>query len=329
MYLSGLLGISRHCRRTNTALILRYHSVGGEDGSVPIYIDPSLCVPLSAFELQMRFLREYYTPVSLDHICEAIAEGYSFPPRAVAITFDDGYRDNFSYALPILKKYDLPATFYITAGCVDAGDVLWTSKLRYYFMATHTPTLSLRHPTARVLDLSSDQARQASYAQTVALIKSVGRRQGGDEIFHEVESALGVTNLDPLQGSMLSWHEIGEMSRAGMCIGAHTLTHPNLPGLPPEAVAAEVAGSKALIEGRANVPVQHFAYPNGRGVSHFNDTVRAIVREAGFLTSVTSINGPVGRVDDLFTLRRVGVYRKHAYLFRFALDLERTRLRAS
>jgi peptidoglycan/xylan/chitin deacetylase (PgdA/CDA1 family) len=329
IYRSGLLGLWRTRRRTNTALILRYHSVGGEDGSVPSYIDPSLCVPRSAFEQQMQFLREYYTPMSLDQLYEAIAEGHPFPPRAVVITFDDGYRDNCSYALPILRKYGLPATFYITAGCVDAGDVLWTSKLRYYFMATHERALHLRHPKLQLLDLSSDHARQASYAQTVALIKSVGRRQGGDAVFQEVEAALKVTNLDPLKGSMLSWEEIQEMSRAGMGIGAHALTHPNLPGLPPEAAEAEVAGSKALIEGRANVPVRHFAYPNGRGVSHFNDAVREIVRAAGFLTSVTSINGPVGRIDDLFTLRRVGVYRKHAYLFRFALDLERTRLRRS
>jgi hypothetical protein len=209
---------------------------------------------------------------------------------------------------------------------VEARDVLWTSKLRYYFMATHERSLHLRHPEPQVLDLSSNQARQASYAYTVALIKSVGKRQGGDEIFHGVESALKVTDLDPLRDSMLSWNEIQEMSRVGMLIGAHTLTHPNLPGLPPEAAEAEVAGSKALIEAKARVPVHHFAYPNGRGVSHFNDAVREVVRKSGFLTSVTSISGPVRQADDLFTLKRMGVYRKHARLFRFALDMERTRL---
>jgi peptidoglycan/xylan/chitin deacetylase (PgdA/CDA1 family) len=326
IYLSGLLGLSRRHLGTNMALILRYHSVGSDDGSVPAYIDPSLCVPLSAFERQMRFVREHYTPVSLDQIFKAMKEGRPFPSGAVAITFDDGYRDNHGLALPVLTKYRLPATFYITAGCVDARDVLWTSKLRYYFMATHERLLHLRHPEPQVLDLSSDQARQASYAYTVALIKSVGKRQGGDEIFHGVESALKVTDLDPLRDSMLSWNEIQEMSRVGMLIGAHTLTHPNLPGLPPEAAEAEVAGSKALIEAKARVPVHHFAYPNGRGVSHFNDAVREVVRKSGFLTSVTSISGPVRQADDLFTLKRMGVYRKHARLFRFALDMERTRL---
>jgi peptidoglycan/xylan/chitin deacetylase (PgdA/CDA1 family) len=326
IHFSGLLGLTRRYRRTDSAIILRYHSVGGADESVPIHIDPSLCVPASAFARQMRFIRQHYTPVSLTQLFEAIQEQRPFPRGAVAITFDDGYRDNYSQALPILQEYGLPATFYITAGCVEARDILWTSKLRYYFMATRQPTLHLRQPTSQNLDLSSPAARQASYAQTVALIKSVGRQRGGDEVFQEVEAALQVTNLDPLKNSMLSWPEIEAMSRAGMLIGAHTLTHPNLPGLPPEAAEAEVAGSKTLIEERLKISVDHFAYPNGRGVSHFNDTVKEIVRQAGFLTSVTSISGPVCRTDDLFTLRRLGVYRKHARLFSFALDLERTRL---
>jgi peptidoglycan/xylan/chitin deacetylase (PgdA/CDA1 family) len=321
-----MLGLARRYRRNHIALILRYHSVGGADGSAPIHIDPGLCVPAAAFAQQMRFIRERYTPLSLADLYAAIEHDRPFPPGAVAVTFDDGYRDNYSEALPILQQYGIPATFYITAGCVEAGEVLWTSKLRYYFMATHQPALRLQRPTAQVLDLSSPSARQASYAHTVALIKSAGRRRGGDEVFEEVEAALQVTNLAPLRESMLSWEEIREMRRAGMLIGAHTLTHPNLPGLPPEAAEAEVAGSKTLIEARLDAPVEHFAYPNGRGVSHFNDTVRDIVRQAGFLTSVTSISGPVHPTDDLFTLRRLGVYRKHAYLFRFAVDLERTRL---
>jgi peptidoglycan/xylan/chitin deacetylase (PgdA/CDA1 family) len=124
---------------------------------------------------------------------------------------------------------------------------------------------------------------------------------------------------------MMTWAEIEAMARRGMTIGAHTLTHPNLPGLPPDEAAAEIAGSRSLIEEKIDAPVLHFAYPNGRGVSHFNEPVRELVRKAGFVSSVTSINGPVHRHDDPFTLKRLGVYRKHSEIHRFALDLERTR----
>ena len=329
IYRSGLLGLSPRYRRTNTALILRYHSVGGADGSAPIHIDPSLCVPVSAFAQQMRFIRDHYTPVSLDQLFEAIKRsgrsrlGRWRSPLTTATATTTARRCRFCKSTAYPPRSILRLDVWRRVTCCGRRSYATISWQR----VSARSTSDTRHP--RFSTCPRLTARQASYAHTVALIKSAGRRRGGDEVFQEVEAALKVTNLDPLKDSMLSWEEIREMSRAGMRIGAHTLTHPNLPGLPPEAAEAEVAGSKALIEERIKVPVDHFAYPNGRGVSHFNDTVREIVRAAGFLTSVTSISGPVHRTDDLFTLRRLGVYRKHSYLFRFALDMERTRLSRS
>lgn len=325
IYFSGTLGLCRTVRRENTGLILRYHSIGNADGSAPPYIDPSLCVPHHAFERQMRLLRERYTPVSLDQVVAWIIEGHPIPPRAVAITFDDGYRDNHSGAFPVLKKYQIPATFYVTAGCVEDNEVLWTSKLRYYFAATRERSLLLQHPELKHLDLSSERSRNASFAYAISLIKTLGKRRG-DELFREIECKLSVTDIAPLNNAMMSWDELREMSQAGMAIGAHTLTHPSLPGLPPEEANAEIVGSKALIEERIKAPVHHFAYPNGRGVSHFNAEVKKMVRKAGFRSSATSIDGPVRPGDDPFTLTRMGVYRKHSRISRLAVDLERTRL---
>jgi peptidoglycan/xylan/chitin deacetylase (PgdA/CDA1 family) len=328
LHFGGAFAASRRFARRSRAIILRYHSVAADAASPLAYIDPGLSVPMEAFDRQMQFLRDRYNPVSLGHILESILEGRPLPPLAVAVTFDDGYLDNYVCALPVLKKHGIPATFYITAGCVNDRAPLWTSRLRYYFMATRERSLIIEAPTRRNLDLTSPQAKNASFAFTIASIKSAGKRRG-DEIFRDVEAKLNVTDLDPLRDTMMSWAHIREMSRAGMMIGAHTLTHPNLPGLPPDQAAAEIAGSKAMIEDKAEVPVLHFAYPNGRGVSHYNDAVAEMVKKAGFLSSVTSINGPVFPQDDPFTLKRVGVYRKHAHIFRLALDIERMRLERS
>jgi len=325
LYFGGAFSVSRRLRRRSRAVILRYHSVTPDAETPLAYIDPGLSVPMDAFDRQMRFLRQHYHPVSLGHILESILEGRRLPQLAVAVTFDDGYLDNYACAFPVLKKYSIPAAFYITAGCVNDREPLWTSRLRYYFMATRQRSLTVDGPELRTLDLSTPEARNASFAYTIAHIKSAGKT-AGDAIFREVEAKLRVTDLGPLRDTMMSWSQIREMSRAGMMIGAHTLTHPNLPGLPAEQAAAEITGSKTLIEDKAQVPVLHFAYPNGRGVSHFNDAVKDMVRTAGFLSSVTSINGPVYPNDDPFTLRRLGVYRKHSHVFRLALDIERTRL---
>jgi peptidoglycan/xylan/chitin deacetylase (PgdA/CDA1 family) len=324
LYYSGAFAASRLLRKTS-AVILRYHSVCEHAHSTLSYIDPGLSVPLEAFDHQMKFLRERYVPVSLEDVVDAVCGGRPLPNRAVAVTFDDGYRDNHQYAFPILRKHGIAGAFYITAGCVNMGEPLWTSRLRYYFTATQQSSLALSQPEARRLDLTSPAARNASFAYTIATIKSVGKTRGG-ELFRDVEAKLAVTDLAPLSNCMMTWSEIEEMGKGGQTIGAHTLTHPNLPGLPPEEAEAEIAGSKSLIEEKIRVPVLHFAYPNGRGVSHFSDPVREMVKKAGFLSSVTSIDGPVYRDDDPFTLQRLGVYRKHANLSRFALDIERTRL---
>jgi len=327
LYYGGAFAVSRRLRPTHTAVILRYHSVCQDGVTSLAYIDPGLSIPVSAFEQQMRFLRERYTPVSLEAIVGAVADRRPLPPRAVAVTFDDGYRDNLEYAFGALKKHDIPGVFYITAGCVEHREPLWTSRLRYYFMATRQTSLSVDGAAAAPLDLRTPQSRHTSFARTIAAIKSAGKDKGGD-MFREVETRLRVTDLGPLEDTMLTWAEVRALSEGGMTIGAHTLTHPNLPGMPPDEAAAEIGGSKTLIEQHVAAPVLHFAYPNGRGVSHFNEPVREMVRKAGFLSSVTSINGPVLMRDDPFTLKRLGIYRKHADLSRFALDIERTRFEA-
>jgi peptidoglycan/xylan/chitin deacetylase (PgdA/CDA1 family) len=327
LHYAGAFAVSRQLLRRTSAVILRYHSVCEDAGSRLSYIDPGLSVPLEAFDRQMKLLRERYAPVSLEDVVEAVVDGRPLSHLAVAVTFDDGYLDNHQYAFPVLQKYGIAGAFYITAGCVNMGEPLWTSRLRYYFMATTRPSLSLSTPRPKQLDLTSPAAKSASFAYTIATIKSAGKVKGG-ELFRDVETELAVTDLRPLKDTMMTWEQIEEMGKGGQTIGAHTLTHPNLPGLPPEEALAEIAGSKSLIEEKVGTPVLHFAYPNGRGVSHFNEPVREMVKKAGFLSSVTSINGPVYKNDDPFTLQRLGVYRKHANLSRFALDIERTRLAA-
>src|SRR5262245_58125000 len=141
LHYGGAFAVSRRVARRSRAVILRYHSVAADADSPLAYIDPGLSVPMDAFDRQMRFLRERYNPVSLGHILESILEGRPLPSLAVAVTFDDGYLDNYAYALPVLRKHGIPATFYITAGCVNEREPLWTSRLRYYFMATRERSL--------------------------------------------------------------------------------------------------------------------------------------------------------------------------------------------
>src|SRR5262245_51813073 len=108
LHFGGAFNVSRRIMPNSRAVILRYHSVTADADSPLAYIDPGLSVPMDAFDRQMRFVRKRYTPVSLGHILESILEGRRLPPLAVAVTFDDGYRDNYVCALPVLKKHGIP-----------------------------------------------------------------------------------------------------------------------------------------------------------------------------------------------------------------------------
>jgi len=135
-----------------------------------------------------------------------------------------------------------------------------------------------------------------------------------------------VTDFTELNHIMMTWDQLREMSNSGMTIGAHTISHPNLPNTSADEAAEEITGSRDMIESMISAPVAHFSYPNGRGSSHLNETVRGIVRRSGFLSAVTSVPGCVHGDADPWALRRVGVYNRHRHMPSFSLDVERARL---
>src|SRR2546430_8289701 len=117
---SGLLALARLARSRVRALVLRYHALTDGPSDV-LYAAPSICVPVEAFRLQMAFVRRAYTVVPLDELVAAVARGGKLPPRALAITFDDGYADNHRLAFPVLQDLGFPATLYVTTGALDGG----------------------------------------------------------------------------------------------------------------------------------------------------------------------------------------------------------------
>ena len=117
---SGLLALARLRRSRERALVLRYHAITDGPAHVP-YAGPSICLPVDAFRLQMAFVRRAYRVVPLDELVTAVGRGGKLPPRALAVTFDDGYADNHRLAFPVLQRFSLPATLYVTTGALDGG----------------------------------------------------------------------------------------------------------------------------------------------------------------------------------------------------------------
>jgi len=322
----GLVNLARWLAGRRGA-ILRYHSVTDDEAVTLAYLDHGLMVTRSAFRMQLRYLRRFYTVMSLDELVDRLHRGSALPRRTVAITFDDGYRDNYTQAFPLLRAEGLPATFYVATGCIDGGPPLWTAQLRFMVRRTKERHVVLPEPLGAPASIERPADRQALFTRLVIALKNVpsARRR---ELVHELAELFHVTNFRPLADIMMTWNELREMSTDGMTIGAHTISHPNLPNTPPEEALEEIVGSRDMIAAKLGTSVTHFSYPNGRGAAHLTETVRGIVRQAGFLSAVTSVPGCVRTGADLWALRRVGVYNRHRHMPSFSLDMERARLRA-
>jgi hypothetical protein len=180
LYHSGALALLRMLAGRPRAVILRYHSVSEAHDRTELYLDHSLTVSSQVFERQMRFVTRHYTAVPLAELVDRLRQGQALPKKAVAVTFDDGYRDNYTRAFPILRRYHVPATFYLTTGCIENRQILWTAYLRYILTVTEVAELRLTQPESLSLDLTRVGAKAEAFRTSS---RSLGCCSGAVERF--------------------------------------------------------------------------------------------------------------------------------------------------
>ncbi|MGH7926174.1 MAG: polysaccharide deacetylase family protein, partial [Candidatus Binatia bacterium] len=165
--------------------ILRYHSVSDYKDQNFRYLTPSIAVSPAIFESHVALLSKKYRIVSLDDVVGWISGTTSLPRRAVAITFDDGYRDNYQYAYPILKKYGATATFYVVTDAIGNAQPLWTSELRDIVYRASRRHVTLDSIGAERIELSDERAKEQSI-QTIGRIMRCATRKRRGEIVREM-----------------------------------------------------------------------------------------------------------------------------------------------
>src|SRR5438477_1528660 len=153
--IEGLYRNSRHVasRLARRFQVLAYHKVSPDPHP---FFEPD---HPTAFEQHMRFLSRCYRVMPLMELVERNRRG-DIPHRAVAITFDDGYRDNYQYAFPILKKYGLPATIFVTTGAIETGKLLWHDRIFDAFRYTAVTRARLKSFEFPELILEPIEARR-------------------------------------------------------------------------------------------------------------------------------------------------------------------------
>jgi peptidoglycan/xylan/chitin deacetylase (PgdA/CDA1 family) len=302
-------------------VILRYHSVSDDPSWRGGYMQESLVVSPGVFDRQLAALKRRHRLTSVDDIVDRMRAGRSIDSRAVAVTFDDGYEDNHRVVFPILKKHGASATFYVTTGAVGDEDILWTVRLRRSIRTCGRDRLPLTFLGPHPLDVSTDEAKEAAVKMLTGIVKRC-KREEIEEILREVHEAAGTGQAAFDRRTMMNWEEIRELHRAGMSIGAHTVSHFNLPSLDTSDVAREVIASKKELEDKLETEIRHFAYPNGRTDRHCDARVAKIVAMAGFHSAVTSLAGPVSSRYSEYCVPRLGVAPRHADIRRLLADIE-------
>jgi len=292
--LRWLVSLAPRARRNGgdapTLVIVRHHRVY-DDAEQPLY---RLGVAASVLRAQVRWLAaEGLAPVTVAEGLRHLENGHG--PK-VAMTFDDGYRDNVTRALPILRDAGASATFYLTAGLIEERRAPWWDVLAHALERTAAPRLERGDGAALPLASFADR-RRALDALTPALRLPPLER---DERLAALRMSLGVA--DPAPCALATWDEARSLAGGGMEVVAHTLTHPHLSLLDEAAQEREIAGSVELVEARLGVRPSGLAYPGG---DHDDRTI-AITRRAGLAHAVTTHAGVNDATTPRLALRRRG-----------------------
>ena len=259
-------------------------------------------VPVKVFARQMETLRSYWNVLPLEELVERLSQN-DVPPHAVAITFDDGYQDNYANAFPVLKRYELPATIFLTTGSIEAETPLWHESVFDAFRESQVDNVVIEAQTYGLRTLPDKQLALRAFLRAVRKCTPQDR----DDLIQQLTVNLGVLDQSPLGAQKLSWGEVQSMSKGSITFGAHTVTHPILTRMPLAEAMEEIVASKQTIEQHLHTPVRLFAYPNGNQ-DDFSEPLKQGLREAGFLCAVTTLWGTNDRQTDPFALRRMGIW---------------------
>lgn len=251
-----------------------------------------------AFRWQMQLLASHFNVLPLHDAALRLREG-SLPPRAACVTFDDGYADNYTVALPILQETGVPATFFIATAYLDGGRMFNDTLIEFAKAVPAGPcdlsSVGLgEHTIATVAD------RRALMGKLIGHFKYQPPEQRLPAA-EQLAADFGIRLPDDL---MMSSGQLRALRAAGMDIGGHTHTHPILARQAPEAACNEIRLGKGRLEALLGTPVRVFAYPNGRPVKDYGPEHVQMAAECGFDAAVSTRPAAADRASGIHELPR-------------------------
>lgn len=272
-------------------------------------------VSRAGFERQLCIIKRWFQPMTLTQLAYSIQHNGQVPSNAVVITVDDGYRDFYEIAYPLLRHYQVPATFFVTTGFINRELWLWPDQVAW-LLARKPAELGER--TVAGLSLDMECSANELWQALINHFLSIPNR----------ERLLGLADLERLSGHILppqapegyagsGWPELEEMQNEGIEIGGHTFSHPSLGHMTAVEVAQELRLTREHLENHLGERPRSFCYPNG-SPKDYSDSIKSQVREAGFTAAVTAFSDRYNIQRDYAWRRFVGTeedFQFHKSLF--------------
>ena len=283
-------------------IILAYHRVVADIAEAERNAIPGLSTSVDSFRRHLEIIREQYEVLSLDAAVEVIRGQRRVGRTAAAITFDDGYRDVYEQAFPVLKRFGLPATVFIPTANIGQPQLLDHDRIYCLLLDAHGLGFDLREPLlkagleAPLVDSLSAERDLPNLASRLVHLPFATRSR----FLAEMEAIFGTASY-PKGLEVMNWEMVEEMVDAGITMGSHSDRHLVLTYEDEPTVEREILRSKQVLEDRLGTRVRHFAYPNGK----HNAVIKATLGRLGLDVAVTTERRIARRGDDPLALGRV------------------------
>ncbi|QDU24180.1 polysaccharide deacetylase family protein [Urbifossiella limnaea] len=307
----GLVEAASYLPRRPRLTVFNYHRIGSTADN--LYDDGVFSATAAELQAQMRFLRRHFDLPPFDELVAALTDGFELKRPTALVTFDDGYRDNYELAFPVLREAGVPAVFFIPTEYVGCPRTPWWDRIAYVVKRATVEVLALDIPEPTAFDLRV-LPRSRVIRQVLDLFKRDAGRHEGAFLSH-LEERAGVSFPEHLAAHrwIVTWDEIREMVDGGMAVGSHSHTHRILAGLNEAEQLQELTLSRKILERETGRAVTSLAYPVGLQ-SSFTPATKRVAREAGYKLAFSYYSG-VNQADgfDVYDIRRIGVAQGQSF----------------
>ncbi|MDQ6678292.1 MAG: polysaccharide deacetylase family protein, partial [Acidobacteriota bacterium] len=285
-------------------LVLNYHRIGNPEET--LYDAQVFSTSAETLNEQVRYLKRRVELINLEEAIEIAEKRTPLRHTRVLLTFDDGYRDNYDLAFPILRSHGVQGVFFLPTQFIGTSLIPWWDEIAYLIQQANTGTIHLPGSPERTFELSHSNRRPVIEA-ALALYKSLPASSG--ELFlDDLAAQCHVERCSAKDRLFATWEEIAEMVRGGMAIGSHTHTHQILSRTSEQEQTDELSLSKRILEERLGGSITSLAYPVGLPDS-FSVTTRTIAKNMHYRVAF-SFHGGFNREGaiDPFNIRRHGIH---------------------